>query len=201
MKGYIYCFNTSESPNIIKAGHTHQDVKKRLRGYLGPSRPRSIIFEVQVDDSIEAEKMMLLLMRQCVSLKQRHDLGNEWFETNGDFNFQERATHLQSIAKIVKKASSVQTNLSVSSKVSSKEPDEIFPEMEEVALSLRGLEEYFKKFDDYVAQYAPQCGDALSLLKRYESSPFCPYICEYLPFSETKRVQVTANRYVNFISH
>ena len=111
MSGFIYCFNTHENPNIIKAGHTQQEVQKRLRGYMGPTKPRSIIFTLKVDDSVEAEKMMLQLMEQCVSLNKRYDLGNEWFETTGNFNFEQRAGHLQTIAKIVQKASSIPSSI------------------------------------------------------------------------------------------
>ena len=66
--------------------------------------------------------------------------------------------------------------------------------------TLRGLENYFKNFDDYVAQDAlPNINSALTLLKNYESSSFCTSLCEFLPFPEEDRVQVTNTRYNNFL--
>lgn len=291
MSGTIYCFNTIENPNIIKAGHTQQVVQKRLRGYMGPTKPRSIIFTVKVDDSVEAEKMMLHLMEQCVSLKKRYDLGNEWFETTGFFSFEQRAKHLQTIARIVQKASNIiippsvpsvrdispvekhvgkddipvtqhQHELNVANRTPADEPDyramaeaffqaqvqeqaqaegevedvdahkyheskceykedierpqrskrtinetnssESEPEPPMQATSLRGLEEYFKRFDDFVAQEAaPSNVLPLILLRNYEASAFCPYLYQllsYLPFSESERVNVTAQRYRDFLS-
>ena len=80
MAGLIYCFNTVGDNKIYKAGHTQNSLSTRLKGYLGPSKPRTIFFSRKVDDSIHAEKMMLTLLRQCTSLKERKDLGDEWFE-------------------------------------------------------------------------------------------------------------------------
>lgn len=264
MSGYIYCFNTHENPNIIKAGHTQQqDVQKRLRGYLGPTKPRSIIFTLKVDDSVEAERMMLQLMQQCVSLNKRCDLGNEWFETTGNFNFEQRASHLQTIAKIVQKASSIPSIPSIPPSIippsippsvqennrdirllqnvlrgghlivenvpvegtwivgvreredafegerqhkrtfSETNSSELDPEPPvQQATGLRGLEDYFKKLDDFVAQEAKPNTSPLELLRSYESSTFCRYgnMCQFLPFSESERVKVVSNRYRDFLS-
>ena len=208
MSGFIYCFNTHENPNIIKAGHTQQDVQKRLRGYLGPTKPRSIIFTLKVDDSVEAEKIMLQLMQQCVSLKKRYDLGNEWFETTGNFTFEQRTEHLQTIAKIVKKASSIPPSIPSVQDVreriliSETNGSELEPEPPvQQATGLRGLEDYFKKFDDFVAQEAkPNRVSPLALLRNYEASTFCPYICQFLPFSEPERVNVVSKRYLDFLT-
>lgn len=217
MSGFIYCFNTHENPNIIKAGHTQQDVQKRLRGYMGPTKPRSVIFTLKVDDSIEAEKMMLQLMQQCVCLTKRYDLGNEWFETTGCFSFEERAKHLQTIAKIVQKASRVPPSIpsiedvesfheglrhkrTINETNSSESDPE--PPMQH-ATELRGLGNYFKKCDDFVAQEAkPNNISPLALLKSYEASTFCPYgnLCQFLPFSESERVNVVARRYKEFLN-
>uniref|UniRef100_A0A6C0IY05 Bacteriophage T5 Orf172 DNA-binding domain-containing protein n=1 Tax=viral metagenome TaxID=1070528 RepID=A0A6C0IY05_9ZZZZ len=225
MSGFIYCFNTHENPNIIKAGHTQQDVQKRLRGYLGPTKPRSIIFTLKVDDSVEAEKMMLELMQQCVSLNKRHDLGNEWFETTGNFNFEQRTKHLQTIAKIAQKASSIPPSIppsmppsmppsippsvpppsvpaSVPPSIKSSEYDSGRPPVQQPT-GLRGLEDYFKKFDDFVAQEAkPNHVSPLELLRNYEASTFCPYgnLCKFLPYSEDIRSNVTAHRYSDFLN-
>lgn len=224
MSGTIYCFNTLENPNIIKAGHTQQDVKKRLRGYMGPTKPRSIIFTLKVDDSVEAEKMMLRLIQQCVSLNKRYDLGNEWFETTGNFTFEQRAEHLQTIARIVQKASSIIPRSSVASippsispsvppsgeedikrhkrTVSETNNSESDPEPPvQQATGLRGLEDYFKKFDDFVAQEAkPNHVSPLELLRSYQASTFCTHLCHFLPFSESERVNVVAYRYRDFLS-
>ena len=198
MSGYIYCFNTHENPHIIKAGHTQQKVQKRLRGYLGPTKPRSIIFTLKVDDSVEAEKMMLKLFEQCISLNKRCDLGNEWFETTGCFNFKERAEHLQTIAKIVQKASSIPPPSIPPSKSSEYDSGPV-----QQATGLRGLEDYFKKFDDFVAQEAKPDSSPLELLRSYEASTFCPYgnmMRQFLPFPESERVKVVAHRYRDFLS-
>lgn len=204
MKGYIYCFNTHENPNIIKAGHTQQNIHKRLRGYPGPTKPRSIFFQLQVDDSVYAEKMMLTLMRQCASLIQRHDLGNEWFEVSGEFDFHERAAHLQSIATIVQLASRVAPPASrggVTGEVCV--PEMCVPETSTAAemksITLRGLESYFVNFDEYVSQDAPACSDSRALLDSYESSSYCEYFCEFLPYSKETRVRVASNRYAHFL--
>jgi|APSaa5957512622_1039677.scaffolds.fasta_scaffold08786_6 hypothetical protein len=228
MSGYIYCFNTHENPHIIKAGHTQQKVQKRLRGYLGPTKPRSIIFTLKVDDSVEAEKMMLKLFEQCISLNKRCDLGNEWFETTGCFNFKERAEHLQTIAKIVQKASSIPPPSIPPPSIPppsipppsvpppsipppSIPPPSIPPSKSseydsgpvQQATGLRGLEDYFKKFDDFVAQEAKPDSSPLELLRSYEASTFCPYgnmMRQFLPFPESERVKVVAHRYRDFLS-
>ena len=66
MTGIIYCFNTVGDSKLYKAGHTTNKLEKRLAGYLGPSKPRSIIFSRTVKNSHMAEKLMLKLMRQCM---------------------------------------------------------------------------------------------------------------------------------------
>ena len=207
MKGFIYCFTTHENPNIIKAGHTHQEVSKRMRGYLGPTKPRTMIFTHEVDDSVEAEKMMLKLMCQTVSIKQREDLGNEWFETTGEYTFHDRQVHLENIAQIVKKASKKVTK---ENDVSAEESDEKeakrsklnSPEKYGDATTLRGLEYYFETMDQFVREEAPPFEKAVDLLRAYEASRFSPYgkFCQFLRFPEEVRVKVTANRYPEFFS-
>jgi hypothetical protein len=213
MKGFIYCFTTHENPYIIKAGHTHQEVSKRMRGYLGPTKPRTMIFTHEVDDSVEAEKMMLKLMRQTVSIKQREDLGNEWFETVGEYSFHDRQVHLENIAQIVKKASKKQDVVysGESDEISAEESDEKkvkrlkltnFTEKYGNATTLRGLEYYFETMDQFVREEAPPFEKAVDLLRAYEASKFSPYgkFCQFLRFPEEVRVQVTANRYSEFLS-
>jgi hypothetical protein len=163
-----------------------------------------------VDDSVEAEKMMLQLMQQCVSLHKRKDLGNEWFETTGCFSFEQRAEHLQTIAKIVKKASIIPPSTqsvqgvgerTLISETNSSETDTEPPVQQ--ATGLRGLETYFKKFDDFVAQEAkPNHVSPLALLQNYEASTFCPYgnLCQFLPLSELERVKVVSKRYLDFLA-
>lgn len=213
MKGFIYCFTTHENPNIIKAGHTHQEVSKRMRGYLGPTKPRTMIFTHEVDDSVEAEKMMLKLMCQTVSIFQRQDLGNEWFETTREYSFHDRQVHLENIAQIVKKASKKQEVVTYSGEndeVSAEESEEKgakipkltnFTEKYGDATTLRGLEYYFETMDQFVREEAPPFEKAVDLLRAYEASKFSPYgkFCQFLRFPEEVRVQVTANRYPEFL--
>ena len=232
MSGYIYCFNTHENPNIIKAGYTQQDnYKKRFQSYIGPTKPRSVFFTMKVDDAIEAEKMMLQLMNQCASICKRCDLGNEWFQTIGEFTFEQRASHLQTIAKIVQKASSTQSIIPPSN--SSGQNFQAANSLENVPTAHwilgvnnahkkfneennirkltiktnsfevpRGLELYFKKFDDFVSQEATKNFSAVNLLRSYEASTFCPnrYLCQFLPVSESDRLKIVAHRYQDFLT-
>jgi hypothetical protein len=104
MKGIIYCFNTLTASNIYKAGRTQTELKRRLRGYLGPSKPLQIVFSKEVDDDVRAEQMLLMLMRNYTGLRARTDYGNEWFEATVDRSMEERHEYLQSVAMIVQMA-------------------------------------------------------------------------------------------------
>ena len=68
-----------EDNRIFKAGHTQRQLSARLSGYLG-RQPRTVFFSRRVDDSVNAEKIVLTLLRRCSSLKSREDYGDEWFE-------------------------------------------------------------------------------------------------------------------------
>lgn len=212
MKGTIYCFNTVADSRTYKAGHTTNKLQKRLSGYLGPSKPRSIIFCRSVENSAAAEKIMLRLMRQCASLVPREDLGDEWFQAidEVDFSFRDNATNavrtitrtfdfdtrhnqLQHIAKIVqltiraaKFPPSIPTN----------DEQSIKPESRDV--SIRGFEHYFAQFDKFVQETdASAFQDANTLVMHYEASDYCPMnrFCEYLPHGRESRLKVVQNRY------
>ena len=197
--GYIYCFTTHENPNIIKCGRTDQKVEKRLGGYLGPTKPRHIIFIYKVDDSVEAEKMMLKLFYQNISVKQRKDLGQEWFQTTGEFTFQERERQLVDIAEIVKKAS--RTN-PTPNQVEDTEHLATTIDKYKYETELRGMEFYFKNFDDFVREAAQPSTTPLDLLRAFEASNYSPYgnFCRFFPFPEDVRASVVKNRYRHFLS-
>ena len=195
--GYIYCFTTHENPNIIKCGRTDQKVEKRLGGYLGPTKPRHIIFIYKVDDSVEAEKMMLKLFYQNISLKQRKDLGLEWFQTTGEFTFQERERQLVDIAEIVKKASRTCTNETMCNEQVVKKPKK----NSENGTQLRGMDFYFENFDNFVKEAAQPTDDPAVLLHAFETSKYSPYgnFCQFFPYPEEVRVDVVKNRYDEFL--
>ena len=81
MAGFVYFFNTVSDGSIYKAGETQQEsVASRMRSYLGPSKPRTIVVSRAVDDAREAERLLLALLKQCVHFRFRPDYGDEWFE-------------------------------------------------------------------------------------------------------------------------
>ena len=192
MKGLIYCFNTVGDSRIYKAGHTTRKLEKRLAGYMGPSKPRLIVFTRRVKDSASAERMMLKLMRQCVSITHRDDLGDEWFEANDAYTFEERQRQLEYIAKIVQ--------LAIRGKKIPPEPmqQQSVVETQGCETTLRGLDEYFRKFDEYVREASiQQDSSPIVLMRNYEQSAFCPVnmFCNFLPFDEATRANVVKNRY------
>jgi hypothetical protein len=163
---------------------------------------------MKVDDSVEAEKMMLELMNQCVSLKWRNDLGNEWFQTVGEFSFEQRAEHLRTIAKIVQRASNIPSN---KKRIETLETSQLHCEnsiaacAEErpvpKAAAIKGLDEYFKTFDAFVAQEArANHSSALDLMRLFETSSFCTMMSEYLPISKNERLKIVETRYENFLT-
>lgn len=200
MAGIIYCFNTLSSKLIYKAGHTQQSFATRCRGYTGPSRPRSVIFAKPVDNSVLAERYMLSLIRQCVSLQPRRDMGTEWFEATDVSVEEERHSHLLTIADIVQKA--VQTTGMASG---GQLPKNILREQNVsvdpfrsciLATSIEGLGEYFEGLDEYVrSQDELHFASASHLLSAYESSTTCPVLVDYLPCSSIQRANVVHNRY------
>lgn len=193
MAGLIYCFSTLGDPKVYKAGHTQNSLSTRMRGYLGPSKPRVIIFSRRVDDSAQAEKMMLSLCRQCVSLKVRPDLGDEWFE---DVTVAASVLHqhLQQIADIVQLASRVIT-MGPTTIAAGGGPLDGGPPLQPLD-HLRGMDFYFQRLDEFVRS-APQADVTHPdrLVSKYEASDVCPVFSEYLPFTFAQRVHSTARRY------
>lgn len=211
MKGTIYCFNTIGDSRTYKAGHTTNKLQKRLAGYLGPSKPRNIIFSRPVENSIAAEKIMLRLMRQCISIVPREDLGDEWFQaiesvdcsfrnnaTNSietitrKFDFDTRHKQLQHIAKIV------QMTIRAAKFHPIQQVNETPLEVQTRDISIRGFETYFAQFDKFVQETdAASLKDESTLMQLYEASNYCPVnrFCEYLPYDRTTRLKVVQNRY------
>ena len=65
-------------------------------------------------------------------------------------------------------------------------------------ITIRGLENYFAQFDQFVRETAAETlVDAMTLMKSYEASEFCPMgkFCGYLPYGENARLRVVQNRY------
>ena len=191
MSGIVYCFNTVADSKVIKCGHTQQDLTKRLRGYLGPSKPRMLIFKRSVADSAASEQVMLLLMRQCRSLKCRLDLGNEWFEIVEDMEV--TLQHLVQIADVVRLTSSTP------------EKNCVLPVVRTAGLSreqvMASLRTYLKALDTYVRDVAPPTDfvSAEELMKNFDASTSCPVFAEYLPVSDGLRLDVIRKRYAEVL--
>lgn len=195
MAGLIYCFNTVGDNKIYKAGHTQNSLSTRLKGYLGPSKPRTIFFSRKVDDSIHAEKMMLTLLRQCTSLKEREDLGDEWFENvSEDSNLLYK--HLQNIADIVQLAS--RTSSSEKPAPIQKVYEDKTP-LEEtnvsISTNLKGMEQYFQAFDTFVNDTSLNLSNSEDLVNDYEESNVCPVFADYVPYTKKQRVCAASHRY------
>jgi hypothetical protein len=195
MKGLIYCFNTVGDSNIFKAGHTTTTLQKRLGGYLGPSKPRTIVFCRNVANSAFAERLMLDLMRQCVSIAPRNDLGDEWFVASGNYTFEERQKHLEYIAKVAQMATRGRKF----------KPESLVRpvSVEQGELTLRGLELYFAKFDEFVKEAPFDAFDSVeTLIASFEGSKLCPFgkLCAFMPYDEGRRRQVVKNRYKKLLS-
>lgn len=193
MAGVIYCFNTLADENVYKAGQTQNCLRERLRGYIGPSRPRCMIFTRRVDDVRHAEKIMLTLMRQCVSLTQRLDLGSEWFSAVGS-HAETRQRHLWTIADI--------------SCLASREGVTPRPPSSEAGCAtfgthggtaLRGMERYFTAFDSFVGTYKElhNVSDCADLVRRFEESTHCPVFVKYVPYGPGERTDAARRRYTH----
>lgn len=186
MHGTIYCFNTIGDARIFKAGHTQNELRARLRGYLGPSRPRTIFFCQCVDDSVLAETLMLTLLRQCVSFTQRKDLGNEWFEATVD-DAPTLYDHLKKIAYVCALASCARPS-NARHAVATRE-------FAAHVNACAGLQYYFERFDAYV-QTAKVFSTVEELVHAFESSTACPVLADYVPYTMEQRVAAAARRYV-----
>lgn len=139
---------------------------------------------------------MLALMRQCVSIAPRDDLGDEWFVACGNYSFEERQKHLEYIAKVAQMATRGRKF----------QPEPLPPavtKVEQGETMLRGLEFYFAKFDDFVKHAGFEAFDsAETLIASFESSDQCPFgkLCAFMPFDEETRRKVVTNRYRRLLS-
>jgi hypothetical protein len=194
MAGLVYCFNTVGDSSIYKAGHTQNSLRTRLKGYLGLSKPRTIIFCRKVHDSVLAEKIMLTLFRQCKSLKERGDLGDEWFqdvsETKSILH-----EHLTNIADVVQRVSP--TKEAIPSYSPRAEETDI---CNESCTSLKGMEQYFQHFDTFVNTATPLRLDTVhSLVQNFEDSSLCPVFPEFVLYTKRQRENAVSNRYSHLL--
>ena len=203
MAGTIYCFSTLASGSVYKAGHTQTELATRLRGYLGPSKPRVMVFARAVSDSVRAEKLMLSLMRQCVSLRSRDDLGNERFEATGQTSVEERHAHLTTIADVVALALPQSPRTPAASPAGDSAGQAAGEAAGDSAgdSATAGLGTYFKAFDRFVAE-ADLDGltTATTLMRAYEESEWCPVISVFLPHSPKMRAIAVGHRYRHVLS-
>lgn len=190
MAGLIYCFNTVGDGRVYKGGQTQNTMSMRLKGYMGLSRPRTVVFSRPVGDSVRAEEMMLTLFRQCVSLKSRDDLGKEWFEDVSD-DTNVLLDHLKSVADIVQAAN---PPLSLKNR-----PDPACRPLPDVeAVPLRGMERYFSGLDAFVNASTPLTADtADELVSAFEASDACPVFAEYLPSTRQQRISAVHQRHAH----
>ena len=186
MEGILYAFNTICDPNIYKVGYTRQtELAARLRGYLGPSKPRVIVVSRRVDDATEAERLLLGLLRVSNVVRARPDLGDEWFEALGAPDHTQRTIHW--ISGIVERAVRVPCRTAA--------PD---PPSQAPALGgddLRGMESYFAAMDGWWGTNGSN-DDVTSAVQAFEESAACPVYAHFTRFSLDERVAAARARFV-----
>lgn len=199
MSGKIYCFSTVGDRDVYKAGHTQQTLASRLRSYLGPSKPRTIVATRDVDDSAGAEEILLSLMDQCSSFVRRRDLGREWFQIVSPGRSEEAHRRVQYIMDVAQ--------LAVRCEGSSDAGAGVRPvlfrggsEREEErrdCTSLPCMQSYYDAFDRFVQSSPSSLLEAGTdeLMIRFESSPECPVFAEHVSYSVAERRIVARNRY------
>ena len=196
-KGIIYGFTTLASNKIVKIGRTEKSLKQRLRGYIGPSKPRTVIFAKSVDDSVEAENWVKILMAQCCSFTQRCDLGDEWYESKDGASDEVRNMHMLQISQVAQLAARDLPASPSNPKVEMS----ITPQSQSKYCSMSGMGMYFKIMDDFITR-SPQSlnGEtAETITKKYEQSTMCPVLTEYLPNTFDQRVTIVSNRYAHIL--
>lgn len=151
---------------------------------MGLSKPRTIIATRKVDDSVEAEKIMLRLMRQCVGIMERIDLGAEWFEATS-----ETYDSIRFILEV--------SMLAV--RTVSTRPDQFLaaPLVEEPVLGLHGLESYFVGLDRFIAA-APfnlLDGGLAVVMREFDASNECPVFVNYLLHDWKTRYDIAHRKY------
>ena len=196
MAGNVYCFNTIVDPTIYKVGHTQQEtVAARLRGYLGPAKPRVVIATRCVDDSERAEAILLHLLRHSTVLTQLTDLGNEWFRISVEpidcHNYVCFAMDL--VQDAVRKVHPIPrpVNRTIKKKI-----NVLLAETKKNQLP--NMTSYYKALDKYIS-----VGATASVLEKglqfavetFEKSDNCPVLADYLLAPQSLREAVARNRY------
>lgn len=194
--GHIYCFNTLTDYRIYKAGHTQQPLASRLRGYLGPSRPRTVVGSRCVIDSERAEVMFLRLLKQSNMVTVRSDLGNEWFEATPTVDTETRHANIIFLMDIVQRAVGCDTSRVECSRDTSSH-SEFLCTTSLGASTLPNMDLYFKALDEFVAT---ACEDTLgrgvpALVDRFEASDDCPIFADFVPWDRFTRVSVVQSRF------
>lgn len=200
--GFLYCFNTLGDPRIYKIGHTRQnDVAQRLKGYLGPSKPRVVVVQRRVDDSFEAEQLCLRLVRATGMMAPRDDLGDEWFEAHSDRDVGALHDALLLLTHVVARAVK---HLRVEPGGSGADArPQLWPQFSEEPLDARddeyppGHELYVAEFDRYVERSASAAALARPdlLVAAYEESDSCPVFADYLRIDRDRRIRCARARF------
>ena len=188
MSGIIYCFNTICNARIYKAGHTQQeDLASRLKGYLGPSKPRVIVAHRRADDSLDAEDTMLRLLRLCHFFRTRPDLGDEWFEATDGYDEDARHKAVCFILDVASKASRTIPRVD--------ESTHLHP-APQVPLENASMASYFLCLDRFVEQAPPDAfTDTDALMQAFEESDMCPVFAEYVLWPRPTRLSLVRTRY------
>jgi hypothetical protein len=196
--GTLYAFCTVENSCLYKVGFTQQPLAARLRGYLGPSRPRTVVVDKRVDDAPLAELHMLKLVGLCRLFAQRKDLGNEWFEFVQGTREECHAALLEMAHIVVAAVRSTEASPPGARPPPCAQPPlSAAPEATETRLDLRGMGRYFSSLDAFIqeADGATLAG-VEAAMDAFERSDACPVFAEYTPYDRSVRLAVCKNRYV-----
>ena len=196
MAGFIYFFNTISDPSIYKAGETQQDsVAARMRSYLGPSKPRTIVVSRAVKDAKEAERLLLALLKQCTHFRFRPDYGDEWFEAiTADVDERHQAAIL--LVDVVQRACEAHPRkVHYHTRVESPSDEEQGGEENDGMLP--GYQTYFAVLDRYRSTTASpeSLNDERALVREFDASDHCPIYPEYGRFTFEARVALAQRRY------
>ena len=192
MSGYIYCFNTVCDHKIYKAGHTQQDeLSYRLKSYLGPSKPRVVVASRHVVDSVDAEKMLLGLLRQSSAVKPRIDLGDEWFEACHD-DTEEIHKAILFIFDVVAKAAGKKQNNNWSNDTHITTCSESTSQI----TSLPAMGSYFEALDRFIIESPTNDIECIeNAVNVFEKSEKCPIFADFVMWPKATRLAVACNRY------
>lgn len=189
MSGHLYCFNTIENANIYKVGYTQQDIATRMRGYLGPSKPRIMVVTCKVDNVIDAERMMLQLCRHSNVLRPRDDMGNEWFQAS-DHDVEERHVAINFMSRVVqlavRKIETIERNIVTPLFYETKHAEHTG--------ALPGMQLYFVGLDRYLTVHE-LIGSSADIVSDFEKSDNCLIIPEYTRFSFSERLKAAIARH------